>query len=334
MTVEHAAAGPGAGLGPGPAVLAVDVGGTDTKAALIDDGGTVREVLRRPTPRDAARPAERVVDEVVRAVAELRGRHPDVEPEGLGLVVPGIVDDERGVGVRSENLGWRDAPFADLATARLGLPVAVGHDVAAAGWAECRLGAAAGYQDAMVVALGTGISAALVLGGRPYRGGGLAGEIGHARVAEEPGCVCGGRGCLEQVASAAAVARRYCEATGTPVTGAREVLAAAAAGDPTAVAVWDDALDALALGLSHAVALLAPQVIVLGGGLSQAGDALLGPLGVRLDALLTYHRRPLLTRALLGEDAGVLGASLLARDLLTRDLSAREPATPTTGVEP
>ena len=303
----------GPSLGPGPAVLAVDVGGTDTKSALVDEAGVVREILRRPTPHDGARTGERVVDEAVEVAAELRARHPDVVPAAVGMVVPGVVDDERGVGVWSENLGWRDMPFADVATARLGVPVSLGHDVAAAGWAEYQLGAAAGYRDALVVTLGTGIAAAVLLDGRPYRGGGLAGEIGHARVADGPDCVCGGRGCLEAVASAAAIARRYTAATGRPAAGSREVLAAADAADRDAQTVRDEAFDALALGLSHAVALLAPQVIVLGGGLSHAGEALLAPLGRRLDDLLTFHRRPVLLRARLGGDAGVLGAALRAR---------------------
>lgn len=302
-------------LGPGPAVLAVDVGGTDTKSALVDADGVVRAVVRRPTPRDGDRTGQRVVEEAAAVAAELAERYPDVAPAALGLVVPGVVDDDAGVGVWSENLGWRDMPFAAAATARLGLPVAVGHDVAAAGWAELRCGAAAGFRDALVVTLGTGIAAAVLLDGRPYRGGGMAGEIGHARVADGPDCVCGGRGCLEAVASAAAIARRYTARTGAHVPGAREVLAAVEAGDARAAAVWDEALDGLALGLSHAVALVAPQVIVLGGGLSHAGDALLVPLRERLDALLTYHRRPLLAPAQLGGDAGVLGAALRAREL-------------------
>ncbi|WP_240930565.1 ROK family protein [Isoptericola sp. BMS4] len=317
MSDDGGAAAPA--LGPGPAVLAVDVGGTDTKSALVDADGVVRAVVRRPTPRDGDRTGQRVVEEAAAVAAELAERHPDVAPAALGLVVPGVVDDAAGVGVWSENLGWRDMPFAAAATARLGLPVAVGHDVAAAGWAELRCGAAAGFRDALVVTLGTGIAAAVLLDGRPYRGGGMAGEIGHARVADGPGCVCGGRGCLEAVASAAAIARRYTARTGTHVPGAREVLAAVEAGDAPAAAVWDEALDGLALGLSHAVALVAPQVIVLGGGLSHAGDALLVPLGERLDALLTYHRRPLLAPAQLGGDAGVLGAALRARELLTED---------------
>lgn len=316
MSDEGVSSGPApASLGPGAAVLAVDVGGTDTKTAVVDEAGVVREVLRRTTPHDGVRTGERVVDEIVEVAAELGARHPGVVPTALGLVVPGVVDDERGVGVWSENLGWRDMPFADVASARLGMPVSLGHDVAAAGWAELQRGAAAGYRDALVVTLGTGIAAAVLLDGRPHRGGGMAGEIGHARVADGPDCVCGGRGCLEAVASAAAIARRYTAATGTPVAGSREVLAAADDGDRAARAVWDEALDALALGLSHAVALLAPQVIVLGGGLSHAGDALLAPLGRRLDDLLTFHRRPVLLRARLGGDAGVLGAALRAREV-------------------
>lgn len=303
-------------LGPGPAVVAVDVGGTDTKAALIDAAGTVRAVRRLATPRDGARTAGRVLDAVADQSAALAADHA-VDPQALGLIVPGIVDDATGTAIFSENLGWRDVPFRDLARERLGLPVFLGHDVAVAGEAELRLGAAAGYRDVLVVTVGTGVAAAVFVDGRPHRGGGLAGEIGHARVAESPPCVCGGRGCLEAVASAAAIARRYRERSGVAVDGSRDVLRRASDGDPVAAAVWDEALDALALGLSHATALLAPEAIVIGGGLSHAGDALLGPLADRLDGLLSYHRRPDLVRARLGGDAGVLGAALRARDLVT-----------------
>jgi glucokinase len=298
-------------------VLAFDVGGTDVKAALVDADGTVRTVLRSPTPRAGEDTPVLVVAEIARLAGELRTTHPDATPAAAGLVVPGMVDEERGLAVWSENLGWHDAPLRAMAREALGVPVAFGHDTAAGGLAERRLGAAAGYDDVAVVTIGTGIAAALVVGGRPHRGGGLAGEIGHAPVAgsDEP-CACGRRGCLEATASAAAIARRYGTRTGTGVTGARDVLARAAAGDAVAREIWDSAVAALAFSFAHLVAVIAPEAIVVGGGLAHAGPALFEPLGSRLATYLTFQRMPALLPARIGGDAGVLGAALMAQDLI------------------
>lgn len=306
-------------LGPGEAVLAFDVGGTDTKSALIDRHGRVLSLRRTSTPRDAADPA----GAVVAALTELARTHvaevPDVRPVAAGVSVPGLVDELAGVGIFSSNLGWRDAPIRELAEQALRLPLAFGHDVRAAGDAEHRLGAARGFGDVVVLAIGTGIAGALILDGRPYAGGGFAGELGHA-LSDPEGetCTCGARGCLETIASAGAVARRYTAASGIAVDGAREVLAAALAGDAVARRVWDDAVRALAEALARLVATVAPEAVVLGGGLAQAGPALFDPLGERLDALLSFHRRPALVRARLGDDAGLLGTALAARDLADR----------------
>lgn len=310
--------------GPGAAVLAFDVGGTDMKAALLDEQGRMLESRRVPTPLDGQRTGDRVVDEVARLAAELASAHPDVRPAAAGLLVPGHVDDVRGIGVFAENLGWREFPFRDRAESALGVPVGFGHDVRGAGEAEHRMGAARGFDDVVVVTIGTGIAAAVFVDGRLYTGGGLAGEIGHDRVAEGPICACGGRGCLEAVASAAAIARRYSLRTGRPIAGAKEVLELMRAGDANAAADWASALDALALGFSHVVALLAPQAIVIGGGLSEAGDELLQPLRERLDDILTFHRRPQLIKASIGADAGLFGSALAARDALAAAESTGE----------
>jgi len=303
-------------LGSGAPVLAFDVGGTDMKAALVDGDGRLVSVVRVPTPHAGTATGEAVVAAVANLAARFAAEHPSVVPQAAGLLVPGHVDDEAGVGVFAENLGWHDFPFRARAEEALGLPVSFSHDVRGAGEAEHRLGAAAPYRDVVVMAIGTGIAGAIFIDGRLYTGGGMAGEMGHSRVAAGPLCACGGMGCLEAVASAAAIARRYNDLTGASVPGAREVLERAEAGDPAARQVWDSALDALALDLSHTVALLAPEAIVIGGGLAQAGPALFGPLAEKLDAILTFHRRPVLLPASIGENAGLIGAALRARDLL------------------
>ena len=202
--------------------------------------------------------------------------------------------------------------------ARTGLPTALGHDVRAGGLAEARVGAGQGSRHVLFVAIGTGIAAAAVVDGVGYAGAhGAAGELGHVVV--RPGgarCGCRQSGCLEAVASAAAVARRYADAAGRSPDGAAEVARLAAAGDPVATEVWDETVDALADGLLIGQAMFDPAVVVLGGGLAEAGDQLLVPLAHTLRQRATFHRLPRLMPAALGDEAGCIGAALLGSDLV------------------
>jgi glucokinase len=272
--------------------------------------------LRRPTP-----PRDHGPDEVLAAalamVDELTGAAP--RPAGVravGLVVTGIVDERRGMAVHSENVGWRDVPVRSLVEQATGLPVGFGHDVRAGTLAEWRLGAGRRLQDMVFVPVGTGVSAGIVVQGRLVTGGGYAGEIGHVDVGHGEPCSCGGRGCVEALASAAAIARRYTAVSGRPVAGAREVAERMVAGDPVARRIWDDATDALALALAWTSVVLAPQAIVLGGGLARSGSLLFEPLGQALGRHLGVVRRPQLLPAALRDDAGFLGAALLAWEAL------------------
>jgi glucokinase len=303
-------------IGSGAAVLAFDVGGTDTKAALFDDSGAMLGLSRTPTRHRGTGTAAAVIDRLAELAERLARDFPTVVPRAAGLVVPGLVDDERGVAIQAANLDWANTPFRHLATDRLGIPTAFSHDVRGAGQAEHRLGAARPYQDVVVLVIGTGIASAIFINGRAHVAGGFAGEIGHA-VIDPAGlpCSCGARGCLETIASAGAIARRYQERTGVRPHGARDVLERAEAGDPAARGVWESALDALALSIAQLASVLAPQAVVIGGGLAQSGDALFTPLRRRVDSLLSFHRRPELLPAEVGENAGLIGAALLARDL-------------------
>jgi glucokinase len=307
-----------AGIGPGLPVLAFDVGGTDIKAALFDAQGAPLGLRRTPTPLAGLDTPRVLAARLAELDHELRAVPPGIQPEAAGLLVPGIVDAERGVGVYATNMGWRDAPLRDIAATALRLPVAFDHDVHAAGLAELRLGAALGYDDVVVLVIGTGIAGSVIIGGRTHRAGGYAGEIGHSPVADGPVCACGATGCLEAVASAGAIVRRYAERTGgdprAPGFGAREVLGRARQGDQDAALVWEAALDALTLTVAELTAFLAPQAVVIGGGLSRAGDDLFAPLRERVDARLSFHRRAAIVPAQLGGDAGLLGAGLLARE--------------------
>ncbi|NED99037.1 ROK family protein [Phytoactinopolyspora halotolerans] len=280
------------------------------KGAVLDRAGHACATLDRET--GAEHGPQAAVETVLAAVAELC-RHPAAaDAVACGLAVPGIVDPAAGRAVWSENLRWRDVPLRKLAEERTGLPVALGHDVRATGLAESRLGAARGHDQAMVVPIGTGIAAAIVVDGHVLDGAGMAGELGHIDVGHQDRCACGGSGCLEAIASAAAIARRYGARTGAPPAGAADVVQRMRSGDVAAREIWDEAVDALAHGLATACSLLAPAIIVLGGGLARAGADLTDPLAARLEQRLTFQRRPRVVLAELGDRAGCLGAGLLA----------------------
>ena len=291
-------------------VAAIDVGGTTTKAALVAADGSSSGVLRRPTPSPGPDLAARVLDVIGDLVGKLRAEAPE-PARAVGVVVPGLVDDQRGVAIRSANLQWRDVPLRELVAARTGLLTVVAHDVRAGALAEARLGAARGASSAVFVPIGTGIAAGLVLAGEIYSADGLAGEIGHVATGGGQQCVCGATGCLEAVASAAAIVRRYRDRTGRDVQGAGDVARLAEHGDPDATLVWSDAMDALATAVAWLAAVVAPEIVVIGGGLAESGDAVLEPLRRRTEARLTYQRRPRIVRAALGDRAGCLGAGLL-----------------------
>lgn len=253
------------------------------------------------------------------------------------------------------NLPWRDLALATVASGRLGLPVLLSHDVRAAAAAEAALGAGRGADDFLFVAIGTGIGAAIVHGGRPFLGAhGRAGELGHVVVEPDgPPCACGARGCLEAIGSAAAIERAYAAAgggrgragdgggdrdgagagtdageregaalaqAGDRVAGevvgdgasAREVAALAQAGDDVAREVWARAARALGAALADAVALLDPGLVVVGGGLAEAGAQLLDPVAAELAARSRLGPPPRVVAAELGADAGCRGAALLA----------------------
>lgn len=321
-----------AGPGHRHCVVAVDVGGTAIKGAVISgaattgaaisgaaisgDGGISRRA-RIPTGADEG--PEAVLGRIAGFCARLadEAAAAGTPPAALGIAVPGVVDESAGVARNAVNIGWRDAPVRDLLQRQLDMPVALVHDVRAAGAAEGALGAARGQRDFLLLQIGTGIAGALVLQGRPYAGAhALGGELGHV-VIEAGGvrCACGSRGCLETIASAAAIARRYAERTGDGETDAAEVLRRAGA-DPVAAQVWDEAVQALATVLAVYQNMLDPDLVVIGGGLAGAGDALLTPLGRALSGRLTFQRLPRLAVSPLGGDAGCLGAAMAATSLL------------------
>ena len=307
----------------GSAVLAFDVGGTDMKMGLLPRGplapgsSPMLDVRRVRTPRDAGRPGDAVVDRIVELTEEYRRKHPDVDMAAIGVGVPGLVDENTGIGILSVNLGWSGYPFVQRLSDRLAVPVALGHDAKMAGEAEFRLGAARGCSNAIVMVIGTGISGAIFSDGHRVVGGSYAGELGQALVPGPDGSTQR----LECIGAAGAIARRYSEATGSAADGARSVLRMAQDGDTAAQRIWSEAVDAIAFNIAQCVAILGTETVVLGGGLAEAREALFAPVIARVDQLLTFQPRPRIIPADLGQNAGLVGSGLYARRLLDGGLA-------------
>lgn len=299
-------------------VASVDVGGTAIKAGLVDRQG--RAVL--DTRRDTG--VELGVDAVVAGILDLAAELTQAGPAGspvraVGIGVPGVVDADHGIARYAANLGWRDVPLAALLGARVGLPVALGHDVRNAALAEARLGGGSTGTSMFFLAIGTGIAGGLVEDGVVREGSsGRSGEVGHLVVRPDgPECACGNRGCLETVASASRIAGRYLALTGRP-RSAQQIAALVSQGEPAARQIWSEAIDALADALAAVTVLSDPGRIVLGGGLSLAGATLTDPLTAALAARLTFRAPPPISLADLGDRAGLVGAALRGWDLLDR----------------
>ena len=294
-----------------PVVLAIDVGGTSFKAALIDAGGLRLFTDTSPTLGAMGEAAFTRLDSFVGGCLAA-GSALGVTPHAIGLIAPGM-DESTGHVLFAANLGWRDVPLGPRLVERHALPVACGHDVRTAGLAEARLGAARGFPDSVMVMIGTGIAASVVSHGQPVAGaGGMAGELGHAPVFPDgESCACGQIGCLETYASAAAIARRYRALGGASAPVAADIAARLGA-DRLADRVWDDAVQALSISLTTVTMLLDPSVIVIGGGLAEAGPVLLEPLRMALSRRLVWRPPPPILRSTLGADGALLGAAILA----------------------
>jgi glucokinase len=320
--------------------IGVDVGGTKVAAGVVDEQGHIVEKLKRATP--SASPPQTAAT-IAAAVTELLGRH---EADAVGIGAAGFVDEVRSNVLFAPNLAWRHEPLQKEVEARIGVPVVVENDANAAVWAETMLGAARGQEHVMLVAVGTGIGAGIVINGQLYRGRwGIAGEPGHYRVVPEGRlCGCGNRGCWEQYASGNALvaearefarrapnaAVRLLQLGGGSVEGINgpQITEAAHEGDAVALRCFEIVGGWLGQGLAALAGILDPGCFVIGGGVSDAGDLLLGPARAAFKAALpgsAYRPHAEIRLAQLGADAGLIGAADLARRALTAE---RRPAVP------
>jgi glucokinase len=309
--------------------IGVDVGGTKVLAGVVDSDGKVLATARRDTP---AEDVGKTLDFIVEVVTELANANP-VTAVGIGAA--GWIDETRSRVLFAPNLAWRNEPLREKVAARVGLPVVVENDANAAAWAEFRHGSARDVADSMVLlTVGTGIGGGLVLGGTLWRGAhGMAAEMGHMQaVPNGRQCGCGRQGCLEQYASGSALvraardraiaapetARRLLDLAGGSVEAVNGPLVTQAAreGDPAARHAFAEIGQWLGSGLADMVQLLDVEILVVGGGVVEAGELLLAPARAAfVDQLAARGSLPVgpIVAAKMGNTAGVVGAADLAR---------------------
>lgn len=299
--------------------IGIDFGGTSVKPGVVRDGEIIEYAERIPT-RDHAS-AESLLDAVVRAVEELREKHPDVCALGAGL--PGIVDSVNGrVSVLTNVPGWVDVGLTSLLEARTGLPATIDNDANAATYAEWLFGAGREALNVVMVTLGTGVGGGLILDGQLYRGSQLgAGEIGQMTIDPRgvPGHY-GNFGALEKYVGNNQIAQRaqtlYRESGLTKSEEECSPLALerlANSGDAVAAQVWEEVGFHLGVTLCDVVWLLNPDRIVIGGGVAKAGEYVFGPIRKTIAArtMKIFHEKLEIVPAVLGNDAGIIGSAAL-----------------------
>lgn len=308
--------------------IGVDVGGTKIAAGVVDEQGQIVAELRRPTPASStARTAAEIAD-----MAGILAREHGATSIGIGAA--GFVGADRSTVLFAPNLAWRDEPLGRIVTEATGLPTVVENDANAAGWGEARLGAARDASSAVVITVGTGIGGAIISDGKLLRGAnGFAAELGHFVIRPDGRrCGCGLRGCWERYGSGTALVNEARElATLDPSLGARllelaggnplditglHVTQAAQEGDLAALDCYHTLGTWLGRGMAMLAAVLDPEVFVLAGGVSEAGDLLLTPAVKAFRKSLTAraHRpEPQVAVASLGNRAGLIGAAELSR---------------------
>ncbi len=309
--------------------LSMDVGGTNVNAGLVDEEGRI--LARRRFPTKSAPTKNDLTGDMLENLKSLLAEAPaGAAPRALGVGLPGWIDYREGLLVKAPNMppGWVNVPVVDILEKALGLPVRLENDANIYALGEWKYGAGRGYENLLVITLGTGVGGGLILNEKVWYGSFFsAAEVGHIPVEARKGalCGCGRRGCLETVASATGMsrlAREYLELGGESLyRGAPEEINAeilyglARKGDRMALYVFDRAGEALGLILSGAVNLLGLPAIVIGGGAAGALDF----IKPRLDKVIAEHvlvaepERIKILRASLGDDAPLLGGAILAK---------------------
>ena len=311
--------------------IGLDVGGTTFKAGVVTEDGRI--VHKDAMPTGIERPYQEIIADMAalcKKVAEDAGI-PMSEIKSIGVGVPGLFDNKTGMIPFCTNLGWHDIPFVAEMKKHLDTPVYGDNDATVAGLAESVAGVSAGIRDCVFLTLGTGVGGGIIIDGKPYSGAhGCGSEIGHMMIKMGGElCTCGNYGCFERYASATAIIREARKAMaehpessmlaacgGDPEKlNAKIVIDAAKAGDETAKTVFDGYVHALAVGIINIINMLDPEVIVLGGGVSAAGEILHDAVREAVKPMVFFKTMPYarIELAQLGNDAGIIGAAMLGK---------------------
>ena len=311
--------------------IGLDVGGTTFKAGVVTEDGRI--VHKDAMPTGIERPYQEIIADMAalcKKVAADAGVAMS-EIKSIGVGVPGLFDNKTGMIPFCTNLGWHDIPFVAEMKKHLDTPVYGDNDATVAGLAESVAGVSAGIRDSVFLTLGTGVGGGIIIDGKPYSGAhGCGSEIGHMMIKMGGElCTCGNYGCFERYASATAIIREarkaiveYPESSMLAACGgdpeklnAKIVIDAAKAGDETAKTVFDDYVHALAVGIINIINMLDPEVIVLGGGVSAAGEFLLDAVREAVKPMVFFKTMPYarIELAQLGNDAGIIGAAMLGK---------------------
>lgn len=317
--------------------IGVDLGGTNMRVAAVDDTGRQLETISKPTALAQGR--EHVIHEISGAIRQLLPRFSGSQRWlGVGVGVPGIIDLERGSVDSAANFpGWNDYPVRHELETQLGVRVLLENDANCAALGEKWTGAGRDVNDLCMITLGTGVGGGFVVGGKPWHGvTGMAGEIGHMTVIPDGApCACGSRGCLEQYASATAIRRMAAEAIANGTApglaqavshlgekfDAQTVFECAQRGEPAAGAIFETVGKTLGIALGNLINALNLPLHVVGGGVAKAWDAFSPALMRELnnrsivfragEPRRSQHKATVITRTMLGENAGLLGAARL-----------------------
>ena len=311
--------------------IGIDVGGTKIACGVTDEEGGI--LSRVSTGTLAHRPFAAVVRDMADAALEALAQsgHEIADVGAVGVGIPGVAENVNGTVIFCTNLGWENVPLRRELNRYIDKPVFIDNDATLAGLAESVAGVSRGAASSVFITLGTGVGGGIILNGRPWAGAqGAASELGHMTMCiDGVPCSCGKKGCLERYCSATALIRMGREAAaehpdsliltmagGEPdnING-KIVVDAARQGDPAALSVFDRYTTYLALAVNNVVTFLDPEVIVLGGGVSQAGAFLADAVRAKVPGLLLFKALSFgrLELAVLGNEAGIIGAAMLGR---------------------
>jgi len=313
-------------------VAGIDIGGTNISIAVAETGGEV--LSKRKLPTQSSLGPFSALDRMSEALEKMLAEEPS-NLEAIGVGSPSPIDVRRGLIMSPSNLlEWSEFPIVDLLKDRFGVPVKLENDANAAAVGECIYGAGRGHKDIFYLTVSTGIGGGLIINGELYHGvSTAAGEIGHTIIQPDGiECNCGSRGCLETICSGVHIARRTRErlqngeasilsamVSDTDSITARTVVDAVRQGDPLATAIWDETCHFLAIGIANVVTLIAPEIVIVGGGVASAGDLLFVQLRERVPHFVSMvpPDKINIVPAQLGTESGLYGAVAIARELIS-----------------